>query len=439
MLPLDDDEAIELLGGVGVELAGAGIDVLWPKELGVQAELRASLGSPAPASVTAAAFTLDALLEFRWEVAIGDEILTADELAILAEAKRPLVRLRGRWVLADPELLARLRRQPRLTAADGLAAALTGELTVDGEAVAVRVDGPLAALADRLHGLDTTRELPEPAGLEATLRPYQRRGLAWLAELSTLGLGGCLADDMGLGKTVQVIALHLHEAETKGQDGPTLVVCPTTLLGNWEREIERFAPGLAVRRYHGGGRHLDDLGPARWCSPPTAVARRDAAALAEVAWGLVVADEAQHAKNPLSRTAKALRAIPAPSRIALTGTPVENRLTELWSILDWTTPGLLGPLEAFRRDGRRPHRARPRPEATERFARLVRPFLLRRRKSDPEIAPDLPPKTETDRVVPLTAEQATLYEAIVQETLAAHPRGRGHRTPGAWCSSCSRL
>ena len=418
LLPLEDDEAIELLGGVGVELAGVGIDVLWPTELGVHADLRARLGSPAPAPVTAAAVTMDALLEFRWEVAIGNEILTADELAILADAKRPLVRLRGRWVLADPELLARLRRQPRLRAADGLAAALTGELTVAGEAVAVRLDGPLATLADRLHGLDTTRELPEPAGLEATLRPYQRRGLAWLGELSTLGLGGCLADDMGLGKTLQVIALHLHEAESKGQRGPMLVICPTTLLGNWAREIERFAPSLVVRRYHGSGRQLEGLVPREVVLTTYGTARRDAAALAEVAWARVVADEAQHAKNPLARTAKALRAIPAPSRIALTGTPVENRLSELWSIIDWSVPGLLGSLEVFRRDVAVPVERDRDPQATERFVRLVRPFLLRRRKSDPDIAPDLPPKTETDRVVPLTAEQTTLYEAIVQETLA---------------------
>ena len=294
----------------------------------------------------------------------------------------------------------------------------TGELTVAGEAVAVRLDGPLATLADRLHGLDTTRELPEPAGLEATLRPYQRRGLAWLGELSTLGLGGCLADDMGLGKTLQVIALHLHEAETKGQHGPMLVVCPTTLLGNWAREIERFAPGLVVRRYHGSGRQLDALVPREVVLTTYGTARRDAVALAEVVWARVIADEAQHAKNPLARTAKALRAIPAPSRIALTGTPVENRLSELWSIIDWSVPGLLGPLEVFRRDVAVPIERDRDPQATERFVRLVRPFLLRRRKSDPDIVPDLPPKTETDRVVPLTAEQTTLYEAIVQETLA---------------------
>ena len=231
-----------------------------------------------------------------------------------------------------------------------------------------------------------------------------------------LGLGGCLADDMGLGKTVQVIALHLHRRPLAA--GPTLVVCPTSLLGNWERELARFAPEVPVRRYHGGGRHLERLADYEVVLVTYGVVRRDRTVLAEVGWGLVVADEAQHAKNPLSRIARELRAIPAPARVALTGTPVENRLTELWSILDWTTPGLLGPLERFRRSVAVPIERYRDPEATERLARLVRPFLLRRRKSDPLIVPELPAKTETDRVVPLTAEQATLYEAVVRETFA---------------------
>ncbi|MDP9208566.1 MAG: DEAD/DEAH box helicase, partial [Actinomycetota bacterium] len=272
-----------------------------------------------------------------------------------------------------------------------------------------------AELVDRLAGAGRAAVAP-PADLRATLRPYQRRGLSWLAQMCELGLGGCLADDMGLGKTVQVIALHLHRRPLEA--GPTLVVCPTSLLGNWQRELVRFAPDVPVRRYHGGGRHLEGLAVDEVVLVTYGVVRRDRAVLAEVGWGLVVADEAQHAKNPLSRTARELRAIPAPARVALTGTPVENRLTELWSILDWTTPGLLGPLERFRRSVAVPVERYRDPDATQRLARVVRPFLLRRRKSDPGIAPELPPKTETDRVVPLTAEQATLYEAVVRETLA---------------------
>ncbi|HEV8114794.1 MAG TPA: DEAD/DEAH box helicase, partial [Acidimicrobiales bacterium] len=318
------------------------------------------------------------------------------------------------------------RKPRRVTAADALAAALTGTINVGGERVEVEVEGTVARLADRLRTAtgaslisgDHGRELAEPDGLTAELRPYQRRGLAWLAEMADLGLGGCLADDMGLGKTIQVIALHVHRHLPGGPGGPTLVICPASVLGNWGREVERFAPAVPVRRYHGGDRHLEGVNDGEIVLATYGMVRRDRAALAEVTWGLVVADEAQQVKNPLSRTARELRAIPAAARIALTGTPVENRLTDLWAILDWTTPGLLGPLEGFQQRVAIPVERHRDPDATAAFGNLVRPFLLRRRKIDPGIAPDLPPKTETDQVVPLTAEQATLYEAVVREALA---------------------
>jgi superfamily II DNA or RNA helicase len=415
---LDEEQLAELLETGAEALGGAGIEVLWPAELlGEGLEVRATVATPAPAGAAQPVFRLEALLDFDWQVTVDGEVLTVEEVAALAEAKRPLVRLRGRWVRVNRELLERLRRRrgPRITAAEALAAALTGSLVLDGERVEFSAAGALAGLVDRLAGVRRAAVAP-PGGLRATLRPYQRRGLSWLTQMCELGLGGCLADDMGLGKTVQVIAVHLHRRPLAA--GPTLVVCPTSLLGNWERELGRFAPEVPVRRYHGGGRHLEELAADEVVLVTYGVVRRDRAVLAEVGWGLVVADEAQHAKNPLSRTARELRAIPAPARVALTGTPVENRLTELWSILDWTTPGLLGPLERFRRSVAVPIERYRDADATERLARVVRPFLLRRRKSDPRIVPELPAKTETDQVVPLTAEQATLYEAVVRETLA---------------------
>jgi superfamily II DNA or RNA helicase len=415
---LDEEQVAGLLETGAEALGGAGIEVLWPAELlGDGLDVRATVATPTPAGAATPVFRLEALLSFDWQVTVGGEALTAEEVAALAEAKRPLVRLRGRWVRVNRELLERLRRRrgPRITAAEALTAALTGNLVLDGDRVEFHAAGALADLVDRLAGAGRAA-LDPPEGLLATLRPYQRRGLSWLAEMCELGLGGCLADDMGLGKTVQAIALHLHRRPLEA--GPTLVVCPTSLLGNWERELARFAPDVQVRRYHGGDRHLEELAADEVVLVTYGVVRRDRAVLAEVGWGLVVADEVQHAKNPLSRTARELRAIPAAARVALTGTPVENRLTELWSILDWTTPGLLGPLERFRRSvAVRVERYRDA-DATERLARVVRPFLLRRRKSDPRIAPELPAKTETDRVVPLTPEQATLYEAVVRETLA---------------------
>ena len=416
-IQLAEAEVAELLGPVAQDLAAQGLEVLWPSELVFgDLELRAAVApTPSPPGVREPTFTLDQMLEFRWELALGGELLTPDELEQLANAKRPLLRLRGRWVRADPELLARIRsRRPgRVGAGEALAAALGGSLRIGDEEVAARVEGPLVALAARLNEMESrTPEAPEPEGLAATLRPYQRRGLAWLCDMCEVGLGGCLADDMGLGKTVQVIALQLARGR-----GPMLVVCPASLLGNWERELRRFAPGLGVHRYHGSGRSLEGVVGCDVVLVSYGIARRDTESLARVGWDLAVADEAQHAKNPLSKTARAIREIPAAVRVALTGTPVENRLTELWSILDWTTPGLLGPLDAFRRRVAVPIERYRDQEATARFARVVRPFLLRRRKSDPAIAPELPAKTEMDVVVPLTSEQITLYEAAVREAL----------------------
>ncbi|MEP6526898.1 MAG: DEAD/DEAH box helicase [Nocardioidaceae bacterium] len=430
-LLLDDDVVAGLMDWGAEALAGAGIELLWPADLFEAIKLHA-VATPSPQPVTDAGFTLDTLLQFRWQLTIGGEVLSQEEVDALAEAKRPMVRIRGRWVAVDAALVAKLRQRKEraLSGAEALAAALTGGIDVDGERVEFLASGPLADLAARLTSLTAAppAALKPPNGLVATLRPYQLRGVSWLAQMCASGLGGCLADDMGLGKTVQVIALHLHR-RTEGH-GRTLVVCPTSLLGNWERELHRFAPDVPVRRYHGGGRHLDDLADDEVVLVTYGVVLRDREELATVDWSLVVADEAQAVKNPLSRTARELRGVPAAARVALTGTPVENRLTDLWAILDWTTPGLLGPLERFRTTIATPVERYRDPDRTRQFSRLVRPFLLRRRKSDPGIAPELPPKTETDRLVSLSTEQATLYEAVVRETMDRISRSEGIERQG---------
>ncbi len=422
-LELDDEEVAQLLGPAAEGLAATGMEVQWPADLVGTVEARVAVTTPTPPAAGRRGFRLDDLLDFRWELTVGDAVLTQAEVEALAEAKRPLVRVRGRWVTVDPALLERLRRHPtgRLPAGEVLAAVLgQGAVRIGGAAVTARVEGAVADLAARLRDATAPRELAEPAGLRGSLRPYQRRGLAWLAAMCDLGLGGCLADDMGLGKTIQVIALHLHRDR-----GRVLVACPASLLGNWERELHRFAPGLPVRRYHGGGRHLEGLAQREVVLVTYGVVRRDRPALAAIEWDLVVADEAQHVKNPLSRGARELRAVPATVRVALTGTPIENRLSELWALLDWTTPGLLGSLDGFRQRVAVPIERYGDDEVRQRLALVVRPFLLRRRKADPDIAPELPAKTETDHLVALTPEQATLYEAVVRETLAEIRQRRG--------------
>ncbi|MEV5883890.1 DEAD/DEAH box helicase [Streptomyces sp. NPDC052020] len=418
---LADEEVGDLLGAGARALAGAGVEVHWPREAARGLTARADVG-PGPGHDAAGGpsfLSADALVAFHWRFALGDERLTREELDRLAEANRPLVRLRDRWVLVDPEEArrARARQDREVTVVDALAAALTGSAEVDGHQVEVRPTGWLAALRDRLAEPEARQPMEQPAALAATLRDYQRRGLGWLVRMTSSGLGCCLADDMGLGKTVTLIALHLHRQTDASAAGPTLVVCPASLMGNWQRETERFAPGTRVRRFHGTRRDLEHLADGDVVLTTYGTMRLDAPRLAEVPWGLVVADEAQHVKNPYSATARQLRAIGARARVALTGTPVENNLSELWAILDWTTPGLLGPLGTFRSRYAAVESGRD-PAAAQRLARLVGPFLLRRRKSDPGIAPELPPKTETDHAVSLTTEQTALYEAVVREALA---------------------
>ena len=403
-------------------LSRAGVGVALPETEPLR--LRAVVGDGRRAA-GAPAFTLDALLDFDWELAAGSDRLTAAEVEELARSQRRFVRHRDRWLSVDPELLELVRNAPirRLRAGEALAAVLTGTVNVGGKVLAVRATGGLEALRKRLRKVEGPREEHEPPGLEASLRAYQRRGLAWLSDMCELGLGGCLADDMGLGKTIQVIALHLTRP-----GGVTLVVCPASLLGNWERELRTFAPAVPVRRYHGGGRRLNGLAANEVVLTTYGVVRTDVTRLNAVAWDLVVADEAQHVKNPTSAGARELRRLGARARIALTGTPVENSVLDLWAILDWTTPGLLGSREGFA--------AWTRPvelgdeERTEGLRRLVAPFLLRRRKSDPGVAPELPPKTESDHLVALTREQVGLYEAVVRETMAAIRASEGIQRRG---------
>ncbi|MCH1865616.1 DEAD/DEAH box helicase [Nocardioides sp. CFH 31398] len=428
-ITLDSDEIADLLEH-GVEaLRERSVDVLWPRSLGRDLTTVAVLDAVPAAGgrgekvvregeIQEGLLSTGAVFAFNWRVSLHGEQLTDAEMDELASATSPLLRLRGNWVVVDPLTARRARKRLLRTvpAVEAVAAGLSGRVEVEDTEEQVVVGATLERLRADLVGAATREPVPDPPGLEASLRGYQRHGLTWLADLTARGLGGCLADDMGLGKTLTTIALHLHRRAATGAPGATLVVCPTSLLGNWEAEVRRFAPGVPVRRFHGARRTLEGVGDG-FVLTTYGTLRTTVDDLTAVRWDLVVADEAQHVKNPRSATARALRKVPSTARVALTGTPVENNLEDLWSVLDWACPGLLGSRLAFRRRWAVPIESGADPETARHFADLITPFLLRRRKSDPGIAPELPAKFDTDHVLGLTREQTVLYEGFVRDTM----------------------
>ena len=433
VLDLDPATAWAFLADGAAILTEAGFGVIVPGELTAagQRRLRARMriGSQtrvAGAVAGAAGLGLDELVSFEWQAAIGDEPLTARELAALAKQKAPLVRYRGAWVAVDPRELAEIQKRVadargQMTVREAVQASLAGEARRGSLAAAVSATGTFAEMLERLR-TGAQNDAKPPSSLQATLRPYQARCLAWLSTMGSLGLGACLADDMGLGKTVQLLAFLLRRMDEMPKDGrPALLVAPTSVVGNWEREVQRFAPSLSVVRHYGADRVRSKKDFPRTGGSLVVTTygllRRDAELLGQLDWSTVVLDEAQNIKNAASATAKAARSIRADHRFALTGTPVENRLAELWSILEFANPGLLGPLERFRQDFAVPIERYGNSEAAERLRRVVGPFLLRRLKSDPTIIRDLPPKNEMKMVCTLTREQATLYKAVVDEEM----------------------
>ncbi|MFN9991751.1 MAG: DEAD/DEAH box helicase [Phycisphaerales bacterium] len=452
-IELNTKQAYEFLREIRPLLIEQGFAVQCPEwwdtpgaRLGARLRLDSPDGDPAemlkPSFAAAAQTSLGvgALVNYQWEIAIGDTTISLHEFEQLAGRKVPLVRVNGRWVEIRPEdvqaAVKFIRENPggKIQLADAMRLAFNSDLRETGiGVVGVEARGWLGAFLNSESTGATLLEVETPLNFKGTLRPYQTRGVSWLVFQERLGFGVCLADDMGLGKTIQLLALLAWErefakavAEHAGPDAPphhpTILVVPMSVVGNWIRETARFCPDLRVLLHHGQSRltgpefeakvHEYDIVITTY-----ALCHRDRELLSGVKWGRVVLDEAHYIKNPASKQSQAARSLQGLHRVALTGTPVENRLSELWSIMDFLNPGYLGSAGGFRQKFVLPierHHDRAR---RDQLRGLIRPFILRRLKSDPSIAADLPAKSETKDYLHATQEQRVLYRECTDRML----------------------
>ncbi|MFN0070048.1 MAG: DEAD/DEAH box helicase [Chloroflexota bacterium] len=366
----------------------------------------------------------DSLIDYDYQLSIGGEAVSEAEWRQLVNAKTPLVQFRGQWMELDREKMQQMlefwrSRQlaaPEMTMLDMLKIGSESEDDLEWEHDQA-VEDMLALLNDK----SALAPIADPAALQGTLRDYQKRGVAWLHYLESLGLNACLADDMGLGKTLQVIARLVMEREAAASPQPTLIIAPTSVLGNWRKEIERFAPQLRALVHQGSDRVKDEPGFKAACQDidvvltSFALVRLDEKLLRGPKWHRVVVDEAQNIKNPQAAQTRAIMKLAAPHRLALTGTPVENRLRDLWSIFNFLNPGYLGKEAQFRKSFEIPIQKNHDPARSATLKRLAEPFILRRVKTDKSIIDDLPDKIEQKMYCSLTPEQASLYEAVVKD------------------------
>lgn len=462
---LTTDEAYTFLRETSLLLEESGFGVLVPQwwgrrgaanRLGARLKLRPTQKQAPAGGIGGMSFAR--IVTVDWDLALGDETLTLKELERLAKLKLPLVQIRGQWAVLDPQQIeaaikfweAQQKTATELSLPEALRMLLGQQESIAGVGVAgVSADG---WLADLVEGLRTSTAqmtlLPQPPAFDGQLRPYQQRGFSWLAFLRRWGFGACLADDMGLGKTAQTIAYLLDarpgDAVVARRLNPALVICPTSVVGNWQREIGRFAPSLRVMVHHGGERRRgEDFAEAARQHDVVissyALARRDAELLLAIDWSDVILDEAQNIKNPSAKQTQTIRKLPAEFRIALTGTPVENRLSELWSIMHFLNPGYLGSQSDFQARFARPIEKAGDEQAAQQLRSLTQPFILRRLKTDPTVIQDLPDKLEMTTYCTLTAEQATLYQAVVEDSLQQVEESEGIERRGLVLSTLLKL
>lgn len=416
-IELTSEQLPELLFNTLPAIQLLGIRTLLPKALKrlLRPHLSMKVSSKAP-GLTGGYLGTDDILIFDWRVALGAHQLTRTEFERLVHDATGVVRFKGEYVYLDPEEIARLKTQlarpSELSGTELLRIALAGEYS----GTQVFIDDNMQQL---LKELRETGDVPLPHELKATLRPYQQRGYAWLMRNLRVGFGSVIADDMGLGKTLQVISTLLKLKQDGELDqSKALVVVPTSLLTNWQKEITRFAPKLILGVFHGSKRELS-LDRPDILLTTYGIVRSAIVSLKALSWRVLVVDEAQNIKNPSAAQTKAIKAIPATGYIAMSGTPVENRLSEYWSLMDFANRGYLGTLKRFEKEYTTPIQTDRDRQVAERFQCITAPFLLRRLKSDRNVINDLPDKVESDQYCVLTAVQTALYESVVREGLKA--------------------
>ncbi len=453
---LDTSGAHAFLIETALALEQAGFGVMlpaWWAGKGTKLRLTAHATVRSPKMQGGGGLSLDQVVQFDWEVALGDEKLSLQDLRLLAKLKAPLVKVRGQWVeMSREEIQAALdlwkkKAAGTATVREVVRMALGARETTAGIAFGgVNAAGWIAELLAELEGHASFEELPTPSRFRGTLRPYQVRGFSWLSFLRRWGLGACLADDMGLGKTPQTLALIQHEWQERAstRKRPMLLICPTSVVSNWHKEAARFTPDLPVLVHHGlertkGAAFKKAARKQAIVVSSYALLHRDLSHLQEVEWGGVILDEAQNIKNPETLQARAARALRADVRIALTGTPVENNVGDLWSIVEFLNPGFLGTQAEFKRRFFIPIQANHDREAGARLKRLTGPFVLRRLKTDRSIIADLPDKQEMKVFCTLTKEQASLYAAVVKDAEATLTTSEGIQRKGVVLATISKL
>ncbi|MER3432837.1 MAG: ATP-dependent helicase [Leptolyngbya sp. ERB_1_1] len=453
---LDPMQAYEFIMNTVWRLQDSGIGVILPPSLANRGGLANRLGlrikASTPTKQKKGKLGLQSLLNFEWELSIGGQSLTKREFDRLVAQNSPLVEINGEWVelrsqdiKSAQSFFAARKDQTTLSLEDALRISTGDTQTIEKlPVVSFEASGALQELVTTLTGTGTLEEIETPKEFKGELRPYQARGVAWLQFLEKWGLGACLADDMGLGKTIQLIAFILLLKQNKLLEQPILLVCPTSVLGNWEREVKKFAPTLKTIVHHGDKRSQGQAfaKAVQSCNlviTSYTLVQRDLKTLQLVNWQGVVLDEAQNIKNAESKQSQAVRELEADFRIALTGTPVENRLTELWSILDFLNPGYLGQKNFFQRRFAIPIERYGDTTSLQTLRSLTQPFILRRLKTDRSIIQDLPEKQEMPVYCGLSAEQAALYQATVDRALAEIEAADGIQRKGIILALLTKL